>query len=91
MSAYKLTRKTVGTNRLLWAIFLTLAVVTVVAPVQATIDQQAHGRSVGEIEKQTANGTTRYAVALGSRDQNQELLIDEGGRVIATDAGEDDD
>ena len=30
MSAYKLTRKTVGTNRLLWAIFLTLAVVTVV-------------------------------------------------------------
>ncbi|MGF6597908.1 chromate transporter [Paraburkholderia sp. GAS448] len=30
MSAYKLTRKTVGSNRLLWAIFLTLAVVTVV-------------------------------------------------------------
>jgi chromate transporter len=29
-SAYKLTRKTVGTNRRLWAIFLTLAVVTVV-------------------------------------------------------------
>ncbi|MGE8165338.1 chromate transporter [Paraburkholderia sp. NPDC080076] len=30
MSAYKLTRKTVGKDRLLWAIFLTLAVVTVV-------------------------------------------------------------
>ncbi|AXL50462.1 chromate transporter [Paraburkholderia caffeinilytica] len=30
MSAYKLTRKTVGQDRLLWAIFLTLAVVTVV-------------------------------------------------------------
>ncbi len=29
MSAYKLTRKTVGTDRLLWAIFLTLAAVTV--------------------------------------------------------------
>ena len=36
------------------------------APVKATIDQQAQGRSVGEIEKQTARGTTRYAVALGS-------------------------
>lgn len=30
MSAYKLTRKTIGTNRLLWAIYLTVAVVTVV-------------------------------------------------------------
>jgi chromate transporter len=30
MSAYKLTRKTVGKHRLLWAIFLALAVVTVV-------------------------------------------------------------
>ncbi|RDK03497.1 chromate transporter [Paraburkholderia lacunae] len=30
MSAYKLTRKTVGKDRLLWAIFLTLVVVTVV-------------------------------------------------------------
>ncbi|MFL9963785.1 chromate transporter [Paraburkholderia sediminicola] len=30
MSAYKLTRKTIGKDRLLWAIFLTLAAVTVV-------------------------------------------------------------
>src|SRR5258707_14462307 len=30
MSAYKLTTKTIGTNRLLWAIYVTLAVVTVV-------------------------------------------------------------
>ncbi|SAL63822.1 chromate transporter [Caballeronia udeis] len=30
MSAYKLTRKTIGKDRLLWAIFLALAVVTVV-------------------------------------------------------------
>jgi hypothetical protein len=35
------------------------------APVKATIDQQAQGRGVGEIEKQTTKGTTRYAVALG--------------------------
>src|SRR5258708_2484517 len=61
------------------------------APVKATIEQQAQGRSVGEIERRTAKGTTRYAVALGSGSQKQELLIDEGGRVIATDAGEDDD
>jgi hypothetical protein len=61
------------------------------APVKATIAQQAQGRSVGEIEKQTAKGTTRYAVARGSGNQKQELLIDEGGKVIATNAGEDDD
>ncbi|MGF6298008.1 chromate transporter [Paraburkholderia sp. WC7.3d] len=30
MSAYKLTMKTIGTNRLLWAIYLTLAAVTVI-------------------------------------------------------------
>jgi hypothetical protein len=60
-------------------------------PVKATIEQQAQGRSVGEIEKQTAKGTTRYAVALGSGNQKQELLIDDGGKVIATNAGEDDD
>jgi hypothetical protein len=61
------------------------------APVKATIEQQAQGRSVGEIERQTTKGTTRYAVALGSGNQKQELLIDEGGKVIATNAGEDDD
>jgi hypothetical protein len=61
------------------------------APVKATVDRQAQGRSVGEIEKQTAKGTTRYAVTLGSGDQKQELLIDEGGKVIAVNAGEDDD
>jgi hypothetical protein len=61
------------------------------APVKATIAQQAQGRSVNEIERQTAKGTTRNAVALGSGNQKQELLIDEGGKVIATNPGEDDD
>jgi|SRR3954453_20196701 hypothetical protein len=61
------------------------------APVKATINQQAQGRSVSEIEKQTAKGTTRYAVALGSGGQKQELLIGEDGKVIATNADEDDD
>jgi hypothetical protein len=61
------------------------------APVKATSEQQAQGRSVGELERQTAKGTTRYAVALGSGNQKQELLIDEGGKVIATNACEDDD
>jgi hypothetical protein len=61
------------------------------APVKATIEQQAQGRSVGEIERRTTKGTTRYAVALGSGNQKQELLIDEGGKVIATNTGEDDD
>ncbi|MFL9983551.1 hypothetical protein [Paraburkholderia sediminicola] len=61
------------------------------APVKATIEQQAQGRSVGEIEWQSAKGTIRYAVALGSGNQKQERLIDEDGKVIATNADEDDD
>lgn len=61
------------------------------APVRSTIEQQAHGRNVGEIEWQSAGGTIRYAVALGSGNQKQELLIDEDGKVIATNADEDDD
>ncbi|TBR76443.1 MAG: hypothetical protein EPN64_07645 [Burkholderiaceae bacterium] len=68
-----------------------IGIAQVPAPVKATIDQQAQGRSVGEIEKKTNNGQTRYAVTLGSGNQKQELLIDEGGKVIATNAGEDDD
>ncbi|WOD14491.1 hypothetical protein [Paraburkholderia kirstenboschensis] len=61
------------------------------APVKSTIEQQAHGRSVGEIEWQSAGGTIRYAVALGSGNQKQERLIDEDGKVIATNADDDDD
>ncbi|RKF35685.1 hypothetical protein [Paraburkholderia fungorum] len=68
-----------------------IALSQVPAPVKATIEQQAQGRSVGEIEWQSARGTTRYAVALGSGNQKQELLIDEDGKVIATNVDEDDD
>jgi hypothetical protein len=61
------------------------------APVKATVDQQAQGRTVSEIERHTANGATRYAVTLGAGNQRQELILDDSGKVVATNAREEDD
>ncbi|MBP0595272.1 hypothetical protein J8I87_37595 [Paraburkholderia sp. LEh10] len=69
----------------------TIALSQVPAPVKATIDQQAQGRAVSEIEKRAANGTTQYAVTFGSGDQKQEMILDETGKGVATDDSEEDD
>jgi hypothetical protein len=61
------------------------------APVKATIDQQAKGRAVSELEKHTDKGVTRYSVTLGLGDQKQELVVDESGRVVAAGDREEDD
>jgi hypothetical protein len=61
------------------------------APVKATIDQQAQGRPVSEIEKHTARGATQYDVTLGSGVQKQRLILDEAGKVVATGGDEEDD
>ncbi|WP_084545550.1 hypothetical protein [Cupriavidus malaysiensis] len=58
------------------------------APVRAAIERQAGARSVGEIEKQTANGRTRHEVTLGSSAGRATILIDEDGRRVAA-AAED--
>ncbi|AOY90715.1 hypothetical protein BKK79_01950 [Cupriavidus sp. USMAA2-4] len=58
------------------------------APVRAAIERQAGARSVGEIEKQTANGRTRHEVTLGSSAGRATILIDEDGRQVAA-AAED--
>lgn len=59
------------------------------APVKATIDRQAGGRAIGEIEKQTLNGRVRYEVTLGSGSDKSTVLIGEDGKQVAAD--EDDD
>ncbi|MEX3934233.1 hypothetical protein AB4Y32_20955 [Paraburkholderia phymatum] len=69
----------------------TIELSQVPAPVKATIDQQAQGRPVSEIEKHTARGTTQYNVTLGAGDQKQELILDETGKVVATKEDEEDD
>lgn len=69
----------------------TIDLAQVPAPVKATIDQQAKGRAVSELEKHTDKGVTRYSVTLGSGDQKQELVVDESGRVVATGDREEDD
>ncbi|AVA38230.1 hypothetical protein [Cupriavidus metallidurans] len=66
-------------------------VAQVPAAVKTTIDQQAHGRSVGEIEKKTANGKTRYEVTLGSGSEKQTLLISEDGKQVTPSEDEDED
>lgn len=58
------------------------------APVKATIDRQAGGRAIGEIEKQTENGRVRYEVTLGSGSDKSTVLIGEDGKPVAD---EDDD
>ncbi|MEX3634659.1 hypothetical protein [Paraburkholderia sp. BR14320] len=69
----------------------TIELSQVPAPVKATIDQQAQGRPVSEIEKHTARGATQYDVTLGSGDQKQTLILDETGKVVATGGDEEDD
>lgn len=61
------------------------------APVKATIDKQVQGRTVGEIEKQTANGKTRYEITLGTGSEKQTILIAEDGKQLDTSADDDDD
>ena len=69
----------------------TIELSQVPAPVKATIEQQAQGRPVSEIEKHTTRGATQYDVTLGSGNQKQTLLLDETGKVVATNDGEEDD
>ncbi|EHP39630.1 hypothetical protein OR16_30504 [Cupriavidus basilensis OR16] len=61
------------------------------APVKAVIEKHAQGRTVGEIEKQTANGKIRYEVTLGTGSEKQTVLIGEDGTQLATRADDDDD
>lgn len=68
-----------------------ITIAQVPAAVKAAIDRQAHGRSVGEIEKKTENGKTRYEVTLGAGSEQQTILISEDGKQVATSADEDDD
>lgn len=63
-------------------------VAQVPAAVKATIDQQAGGRAIGEIEKRTVNGRVRYEVTLGSGSDKSTVLIGADGKQVAD---EDDD
>ncbi|AJW47602.1 MAG: hypothetical protein QM625_23415 [Ralstonia sp.] len=65
-----------------------VGIAQVPAPVKATIDRQAGGRAIGEIEKQTQNGRVRYEVTLGSGSDKSTVLIGQDGQQIAD---EDDD
>ncbi|WP_024974050.1 hypothetical protein [Ralstonia pickettii] len=63
-------------------------VAQVPAAAKATIDQQAGGRAIGEIEKQTINGHVRYEVTLGSGSDKSTVVIGDDGKQVADD---DDD
>lgn len=65
-----------------------VGVAQVPAAVKATIDREAGGRAIGEIEKQTMNGRVRYEVTLGSGSDKSTVLIGEDGKQVAD---EDDD
>ncbi|MEF3062589.1 hypothetical protein V4C85_22295 [Ralstonia solanacearum] len=65
-----------------------VGVAQVPAAVKATIDRQAGGRTLTEIEKQTVNGRVRYEVTLGNGSDKSTVLIGEDGKPVAD---EDDD
>nr|WP_315595025.1 hypothetical protein [uncultured Cupriavidus sp.] len=68
----------------------TVAIAQVPAPVRSTIELQARGRAVGDIEKQVMAGKTRYEVTLGSGADKATLLIGEDGRQYADDDDDED-
>jgi len=58
-------------------------VAQVPAAVKATIDQQAGGRAISKIEKQTVNGRVRYEVTLGSGSDESTVLIGTDDKEVA--------
>ena len=61
------------------------------ASVKATIEQEAQGGSVREIEKSTEGGKTVYTAKVVANGQEQETLIAEDGQVIRRQAVEQED
>lgn len=68
-----------------------VAISQVPAPVKATIEQQALGGGVKEIEKQTKDGKTFYTASVSLNGNDQKLLIGEDGKFINKQTGGDRD
>jgi hypothetical protein len=60
------------------------------APVRSTIDRQAGGRAIGEIEMQVVDGRARYEVTFGSGSDKATILIGEDGKQLAGDDEDED-
>jgi len=68
-----------------------VALAQVPAPVKATIEQEAKGGTLKEIERTSAEGKTAYAARIAVNGNEQETVIGEDGKVIRRGAVEEDD
>ena len=72
-----------------------VAVTQVPASVKSTIEQQAKGGTLREIDKRTADGKTVYAARITANGNDREIVIGEDGKLIYRGAvakeDEDDD
>lgn len=68
-----------------------VALAQVPAPVRATIEQEAKGGSLKDIERSTLDGKTAYTASVVINGKEQETRIGEDGKVIDRREGERDD
>lgn len=68
-----------------------VALTQVPAPVRATIEQEAKGGSLKDIERSTLDGKTAYTASVVINGKEQETRIGEDGKVIDRREGEKDD
>jgi hypothetical protein len=60
-------------------------------PVKQVIAQQSQGGTVGEIKKKTRGEKTLYYASLIGGNEERRLTIDQDGKVIAAESGDDGD
>lgn len=68
-----------------------VALAQVPPPVRATIEQEAKGGSLKDIERSTLDGKTAYTASVLIHGKEQETRIGEDGKVIDRREGEKDD
>jgi hypothetical protein len=68
-----------------------IALAQVPAPVRATIELEAQGGTLKEIEKMTVDGKTAYTASVVVNGSEHEARIGEDGRVLGRGAAEKDD
>ena len=68
-----------------------VALAQVPAPVKATIEQEAEGGTLKDIEKTTIDGKTAYTASVVVNGKEKETRIGEDGKIISQGAKERDD
>jgi uncharacterized membrane protein YkoI len=60
------------------------------APVKTTVEKEAQGGQIGELEKATQNGKTIYEADLTVGGKKSEIHVSEDGMVLSREAGHEE-